>query len=69
MLTTRCDFLAQLQRIDGLTEERMLRLVRMYHTARYAADATGCNLGSINRACRRYGLRFRHQHGDRREDV
>lgn len=43
----------------ALTKERMVRLVRIYRTGADAAKAVNMSAGSINRAARRYGLKFR----------
>lgn len=45
--------------LGPLTRERMERLVRIYHHAVYAAEATGHCPRSLCRAARRYGLAFR----------
>ena len=47
-----------------LTRSRMIKLTRIYHNARFAAEAVGVNRGSMNRAARRYGLSFRRKEKD-----
>jgi len=47
-------------RESGLTRERMELLTRIYHSASYASEATGCAPNNLTRAARRYGLEFRH---------
>lgn len=44
---------------ERIPRERIERLVRIYHTARYASEATGISDMGIKRAARRYGLQFR----------
>lgn len=44
---------------ETIPQERVETLVRIYHTARYASEATGLSATSIKRAARRYGLQFR----------
>jgi hypothetical protein len=39
----------------------MIRLVRIYHSARDAARATGHAQQSIMRAAKLHGVRFRHE--------
>lgn len=44
---------------NELTRERLKKLVRIYHSAHFAAEATGFPPNSLTRAARRLGLAFR----------
>jgi len=44
-----------------LTQVRMEHIVRHYHTPADAAAATGYTRGSLSRAARRYGLKFKYR--------
>lgn len=44
-----------------LDRERMEYLVRIYHSAQYAAEAIDKDPCAVSRAAKRYGLRFRRQ--------
>ena len=42
-----------------LSRERMAKLVRIYHTPQFAAEATGCTPIAIIRSAKKFGLHFR----------
>jgi len=44
---------------ERIPQARIEMLVRIYHTAEYASDATGLSRAGIKRAAKRYGLQFR----------
>jgi len=44
-----------------LTRERLLLLTRVYHSAKYAADAIGANPATVEAAAARFGLKFREK--------
>lgn len=44
-----------------LTRERLLVLTRVYHSAKYAADAIGSTPSTVEAAAARYGLKFRRK--------
>ena len=46
---------------EKMTHERLERLTRIYHSSFYAAEATGHSRGSLERAAKRHGLRFRNR--------
>ena len=49
---------------EGFTRERVERLVRVYHSARYAAEAVGIAQNSMARIVRRHNLQFRQKSRD-----
>jgi len=65
-LTRKGETMATRERIgpyytEPITRERIERLVRIYHTSNYAAAASGLAPGSVQRAAKRFGLKFRHE--------
>jgi len=44
-----------------LTRERLVLLTRVYHSAKYAAEAIGSTTSTVEKAAARYGLKFRRK--------
>ena len=44
----------------GITRERIAFLPRLYHSSIYAGEATGIAPASLQRAAKRFGMKFRH---------
>jgi len=44
-----------------MNRERIARLTRIYHTPKYAGEASGIPPSSLARAAKRFGLKFRSE--------